>query len=166
MKTLLEETVEQLTGKPAPKPVNPSTATTSGLKEIAPQNLFAEVLKQALGTPLAPQQLEQRKKEEAAKQEQGIAQVKALLASQKTKSNQEIINPPSPKPLTPPAYITGKPEYQPEKLAAAQKEQKKDSEGKKLPPLVEPSTHPKRGSWLTFFQRKKKSPEIKLGPSG
>lgn len=163
MKTLLEETVEQLKSKPAPKPAAPLATTTSGLKEIAPQNLFAEVLKQALGTPLSPQQLEQRKKEEAAKKEQGIAQAKALLVSQKPKGNQEIINPPSPKPLTPPAYITGKPEYQPEKLAAQQKE---ESEGKKLPPLVEPSTHPKRGSWLTFFQQKKKSPEIKSGPSG
>ncbi len=164
MGSFWSEAIEQLKGQSKKKP--PPPPTTGGLKELSPGQVLAEALRQTLGTPLSASELEARKEADQKEVGKQIAEQKAILAKQmsQAKGNTAVLSSPKPPETTPPPYITGKPGYQPEK---AEEKEKKVAEQKKakLPPLVEPASRPKRGSWLFSFKRKK-DPEIKLGPSG
>ncbi|MCL5019342.1 MAG: hypothetical protein M1426_02540 [Patescibacteria group bacterium] len=164
MKTIIEESIEQLKGH-TPPPRKPLNAKD----QLNPGTAFKEVLKQTLGydgksVPSKDDVQKMQEKERASASEE---QKKVLDQIEKEKKNQSkikpnysIITPPKPESNKPPEYISGKADYNPEK------QQKAKMEAMKLPELSEPSSKPRRGSFNEYMNRKKKGAEIKSGPSG
>lgn len=172
MKPILEEAIEQIRGRKQQQQ-KPQPKTTVGLKDqLAPGKAVSEALRQALGFAgekkiPTTEELVQMKEEERKRVEEQIKEVEKDLSQEATKetapykkANIAVLNLPKPvQPQEPPPYIRGKPDYQPERQVKEAEAKKKH----KLPPLVEPSTHPRRGSFTEYIERKIKGAEIKGG---
>lgn len=158
MKPAVEEIIEQIKGEK--EPIN-----SQSLKEqFDPKTTFKQFLSQLLGfgqekkVPTT-QELKKMSQQDREQKEQKIEETtKQLEQESKQKGNLELVKPaPRLQAQQAPAYITGKPGFNPEA------EEKEEKEKKKLPPLPAISTKPKKGSWLSAMERKQKGAEVKGG---
>ncbi|MBI2028860.1 hypothetical protein HYT02_00380 [Candidatus Gottesmanbacteria bacterium] len=173
MKQALQDTfeavVEQVAGpKQKPQSQQPQQKkVTAGLSsQLDPGNIFKDMLKQGgvkTDEPVkTPEEIakmteeDQKKAQKLIREQEEEFGIKTIQPPQ-SRGNIEIINPPKPQQPPAPAYVTGKPEYNPEKQA------KIEAEKNKLPELQVPKGKPPRGSWLSAIERKKHGAEIKGG---
>lgn len=173
VKDTLEAGIEQITA-PKKKPqsangqqVQQKKSTAGVSDQVSPGKVFADALKQTLGfghnKPVPTQEEIDKMNEEDQKkayklmeeerEKAGIETVK----TQQPKANLEVVNPQKQKPYEEPAYIRGKPGYDPQQVEGKEKEKKK------LPELPMPKGKPPRGSLLSALERKKHGSEIKGG---